>query len=476
MGSEKNVGKYRLGRTIGEGTFSKVKLAVNGNNGEKVAIKVIDKHMVMESNLKNQAKPHLCPPFSFTNLLFTFFNQYKGHPHHIFQVQREIRTMKLLHHPNIVRIHEVIGTKTKIYIVMEYVSGGHLLDKLSYSKKLNECEARKIFQQLIDAVDYCHNRGVYHRDLKPENLLLDSKGNLKVSDFGLSALKKPNDVLNTRCGSPCYVAPELLMSKGYEGAAADVWSCGVILYELLAGFLPFDDQNLMSLYHKICRAEYICPPWFTQSQKKLITKILEPRPAKRITMPDIIEDEWFQADYSPTCGSELDQIINLDDDSVAFDSIEDHKKQRTRLGSTHNILETIEKIEAAATDVRLSVEKMNNFKIKMQPKQIMKRSSRSYFDLSAQEVQFFMFGNCQVIEVSPTHCVVEISKSTGDLRMYNQFCESLSSLLKQKSRMSPQSQDSVDQCDVGIKMQEAECYEEPNNEDSEKVFVGYKSA
>ncbi|XP_012573429.1 CBL-interacting serine/threonine-protein kinase 21 isoform X2 [Cicer arietinum] len=450
MVSPKTIGKYKLGRTIGEGAFSKVKLAFNSNNGEKVAIKVIDKHMVMKNNLKHQ-------------------------------VQSEIRTMKLLNHPNIVRIHEVLGTKTKIYIVMEYVSGGQLLDKMTYANKLNEREARKLFQQLIDAVDYCHNKGVYHRDLKPENLLLDSKGNLKVSDFGLSALKKPDNVLNTRCGSPCYVAPELLVSKGYDGAASDVWSCGVILFELLAGFLPFDDPNLMSLYHKICRAEYICAPWFSQSQKTLIAKILEPRPGKRITISNIIEDEWFQTDYKPACAYEFDPTVNMDDDSAAFNSIEkttkskisksssfinafeliamfqdldlsalfeeqDHKKQTRRFGSQHTIIETIEKIEAAATHARLSVEKMNNFKIKLHPKQTMTRYSRSYFDLSAK-----------VTEVAPTHCVVEISKSAGDLRMYNEFCESLSSLLKQKSRVSSEGEDLVDQCDAGgIEKQDAE--------------------
>ncbi|XP_058754982.1 CBL-interacting serine/threonine-protein kinase 21 [Vicia villosa] len=467
MVSSKNIGKYRLGRTIGEGTFSKVKLAFNGNNGEKVAIKVIDKNMVLKNNLK-------------------------------YQVQSEIRTMKLLHHPNIVRIQEVIGTKTKIYIVMEYVSGGQLLDKMSYVDKLNECEARKIFQQLVDAVDYCHNKGVFHRDLKPENLLLDSQGNLKVSDFGLSALSKPNDVLNTRCGSPCYVAPELLMSRGYDGAAADVWSCGVILFELLAGFLPFDDQNLMSLYHKICRAKYVCPPWFIQSQKKLITKILEPHPEKRINISDIIENEWFQIDYKPSCAHEIDPIINLDDKSDAFDPIEDkttkstitksssfinafqliamsqdldlsalfeeqdHKKQITMFGSQHTISETVEKIEAAATDVRLSVMKMNNFKMKMHPKQTLTRCSRSYFDLSAE-----------VIEVAPAHCVVQISKSAGDLRMYNEFCESLSSLLKEKSSMSSHDRDSVDQCKVSSReKKDDECYAKPNHED----FRGYNSA
>ncbi|KAL5066079.1 hypothetical protein RYX36_027816 [Vicia faba] len=431
MVSPKNIGKYRLGRTIGEGTFSKVKLAFIGNNGEKVAIKVIDKNMVLKNNLK-------------------------------YKVQSEIRTMKLLHHPNIVRIHEVIGTKTKIYIVMEYVSGGQLLDKMSYVGKLNECEARKLFQQLVDAVDYCHNKGVFHRDLKPENLLLDSQGNLKVSDFGLSALSKPNDVLNTRCGSPCYVAPELLMSKGYDGAAADVWSCGVILFELLAGFLPFDDQNLMRLYHKICRAEYVCAPWFTQSQKKLITKILEPH-------PDKVETQELEKTTKSTITKSSSfinafQLIAMfqDLDLSAIFEEQDHKKQIKMFGSQHTISETVEKIEAAATDVRLSVMKMNKFKMKMHPKPTLTRSSRSYFDLSAE-----------VIEVAPAHCVVQISKSAGDLRMYNEFCESLSSLLKEKSSTPSHDQDSVDQRKVSsIEKKDDECYAKPNCED----FCGYNSA
>ncbi|KAJ6914206.1 CBL-interacting serine/threonine-protein kinase 21-like isoform X1 [Populus alba x Populus x berolinensis] len=420
------LGKYQVGRTIGEGTFAKVKLAVDTTNGNQVAIKIMDKNMVMQSDLKNQ-------------------------------VQREIRTMKLLHHPNIVRIHEVIGTKTKIYMVMEYISGGQLADKLSYAKKLNESEARTIFHQLIDAVDYCHTRGVYHRDLKPENLLLDSKGNLKVSDFGLSAFHKPASMLTTACGSPCYVAPELIANKGYHGAAADVWSCGIILFELLSGYLPFDERNLIMLYKKISTAEYTCPLWFTKSQRRLISRILDPNPRKRITIPQIIEDEWFRIDYVPSCGYESDEKILLDDVNSAFDADEDNasetetpesssfinafqliamshdldlsglfeeqedKKQKTRLGSEHSVHDTIRKIEVAAMDVSLSVERMKNSKMKMNQKLKMKRCTRSYYDLSAE-----------VIEVAPMNCVVEISKSVGELRLYKEFCKSLSSLLTKK--------------------------------------------
>ncbi|KAJ6857196.1 CBL-interacting serine/threonine-protein kinase 21-like isoform X1 [Populus alba x Populus x berolinensis] len=201
------------------------------------------------------------------------------------QVQREIRAMKLLHHPGIVRIHE------------------------SYAKKLSESAARRIFHQLIDAVDYCHNRGVYHRDLKPENLLLDGKGNLKISDFRAKCITKGTgslaiflhflfiylqtaSLLTTTCGSPFYIAPELIANKGYKWAAADVWSCGVILFELLSGYLPFDERNLIMLYKK------------------------------RITLPEILEDEWFQIDYVPSCGYECDEKIILEDVNAAFDADE----------------------------------------------------------------------------------------------------------------------------------------------------------
>ncbi|KAL9376869.1 hypothetical protein Peur_030989 [Populus x canadensis] len=466
MGHGNNIGKYQLGRTIGEGTFAKVKLAVDSTDGRPLAIKIMDKKKVMQSHLKDQ---------------------------------REIRAMKLLHHPGIVRIHEVIGTKTKIYMVMEYVSGGQLADKLSYAKKLRESEARRIFHQLIDAVDYCHNRGVYHRDLKPENLLLDGKGNLKVSDFGLSALQKTASLLTTTCGSPFYIAPELIANKGYEGAAADVWSCGVILFELLSGYLPFDERNLIMLYKKISAADYTCPQWFTESQKKLISRILDPNPRKRITLPEILEDEWFQIDYVPSCGYECDEKIFLDDVNAAFDADEvnasetetpksssfinafqliamshdldlsglfeeqANRKQKTRLGSKHTVNETIRKIEAAAMDVSLSVERMNNFKMKMHQKPNMKRYTRSYYDLSAE-----------VIEVAPMNCVVEISKSVGETRLYKEFCKSLSSLLTKISDVSLQKEGSEKSSNNRCTQEIRSCEEQ--NEKVTNGLQGYSSS
>ncbi|OIS96794.1 PREDICTED: CBL-interacting serine/threonine-protein kinase 21 [Nicotiana attenuata] len=428
MGFSNMIGKYQLVRTIGEGTFAKVKLAINTINGEKVAIKIIDKHMIKQNNL-------------------------------ICQVKREIRTMKLLSHPNIVQIHEVIGTKTKIYIVMEYVPGGPLSDKMSYIKRLEEKEARKYFQQLIDAVGHCHRKGVYHRDIKPQNLLLDGKGNIKVSDFGLSTLAKASSLLSTTCGSPSYVSPELLSQKGYEGRAADIWSCGVVLFELLAGYLPFDDSNLTNLYRKIYRAKCMFPRWFTEDQKKLISRILDPNPKTRITIAEIFEDEWFQMDYKPVVRVESKQhTLCKDDRYTTFNVIketeggydvderpnlinafrliamshdldlsrlfeeEDMEKEKITLGSKHTIDETIEKIKAAAEHVRLSAERIDKCKLQIHPSKMIK-ASNSYIDLTAQ-----------VVELAPNHCAIEITKSEGELRLYKQFCKSLSSMLTKEER------------------------------------------
>ncbi|KAM3192309.1 hypothetical protein ACQJBY_069501 [Aegilops geniculata] len=216
---KKLVGRYEVGRTIGQGSFAKVKFAVDADTGAPVAMKVLDKATILNHRMLQQIK-------------------------------KEISIMKIVRHPNIIRLNEVLAGQTKIYIIMELITGGELFDKIARQGKLRENEARKYFQQLIDAINYCHSKGVYHRDLKPENLLLDSRGNLKVSDFGLSSLSE-NGFLHTTCGTPNYVAPEVLSDGGYDGSAADIWSCGVILYVLMAGYLPFEENDLPTLYDKV---------------------------------------------------------------------------------------------------------------------------------------------------------------------------------------------------------------------------------
>ncbi|GJN38779.1 hypothetical protein PR202_gb27850 [Eleusine coracana subsp. coracana] len=268
-GRKKRVGRYEVGRTIGQGSFAKVKFAVDSETGTAVAMKVLDKDTILSHRM-------------------------------LHQIKREISIMKIVRHPNIVRLNE------------------------ARQGKLRENEARKYFQQLIDGIDYCHSKGVYHRDLKPENLLLDARGNLKVSDFGLSTLsQKGVGLLHTTCGTPNYVAPEVLSSDGYDGSAADIWSCGVILYVLMAGYLPFEENDLPTLYEKITAAEYSFPYWFSDGAKSLIRRIIDPNPRTRITIEEIRSDPWFKKNYVAIRRGE-DENVNLDDVQAAFDNIEDN--------------------------------------------------------------------------------------------------------------------------------------------------------
>lgn len=286
--------KYELGKLLGCGAFAKVYHAKDLSTGQSVAIKVI-----LKSRLNNDF-----------NLMAS--------------VKREVSIMSRLRHPHIVKIFEVLATRTKIYIVLELVKGGELFKKVAKGR-FGEGASRKYFRQLISAVSYCHSRGIYHRDLKPENLLLDENGDLKVSDFGLSALKdqvQADGLLHTLCGTPAYVAPEILAKRGYDGAKIDVWSCGVILFVLTAGYLPFNDPNLMNIYKKIYRGEFRCPNWMSSGLKRLLSRLLDTNPNTRITIDEIKRDPWFRKSGRETKFQEIEgfgekKLVNLN----AFDVI-----------------------------------------------------------------------------------------------------------------------------------------------------------
>lgn len=268
----KRVGKYEIGRTLGEGTFGKVKHGLNVETNEHVAIKVLDKDKIQKQNMGNQIK-------------------------------REISIMKMIAHRFIVGMKEVLASKSKIFIVLELVTGGELFDYIVKEGRFSEEKARHYAQQLVEGVDYCHRMGICHRDLKPENLLLDESKNLKISDFGLSSLyvgdadgdgTSRTELLHTTCGTPNYVAPEVLADRGYDGKKADVWSIGVIIYVLLAGFLPFDESTIVALFQKIQKAEFTYPSWFSEEARSLLNSMLVSSPSDRLSLSQVKEHLWMK--------------------------------------------------------------------------------------------------------------------------------------------------------------------------------------
>lgn len=210
------------------------------------------------------------------------------------KVRREINILKMCTHPHIIRLYEVIDTPSDIFVVMEYVSGGELFDYIVSRGRLPPDEARHFFHQIISGIEYCHYHKIVHRDLKPENLLLDADNNIKLADFGLSNVSHDGDFLRTSCGSPNYAAPEVISGNLYAGAEVDVWSCGVILYALLCGTLPFDDESIPNLFKKIKSGMYSLPTHLSQSSRDLILRMLVVDPMKRITIADVRKHQWFQ--------------------------------------------------------------------------------------------------------------------------------------------------------------------------------------
>ncbi|GBE86559.1 Pkinase-domain-containing protein [Sparassis crispa] len=225
-------------------------------------------------------------------------------------IEREIVIMKLIEHPNIMRLHDVWETSTELYLILEYVEGGELFDYLCNKGRLSSAEALGYFQQIITAVHYCHRFNIAHRDLKPENLLLDRDKNIKVADFGMAAWQGKSNLLQTACGSPHYAAPEVIMGCAYNGASSDIWSCGVILYALLAGRLPFDDEDLPTLLEKVKIGKYTMPTDIDTRAKDLITKMLQKNVAKRITIPEILSHPFYTSQKPKEMNCD---IPNLDD-------------------------------------------------------------------------------------------------------------------------------------------------------------------
>ncbi|XP_062558549.1 serine/threonine-protein kinase MARK1-like isoform X4 [Armigeres subalbatus] len=291
--AEEHIGKYKLLKTIGKGNFAKVKLAKHVPTSKEVAIKIIDKTQLNASSLQ--------------------------------KLYREVRIMKLLDHPNIVKLFQVIETEKTLYLVMEYASGGEVFDYLVLHGRMKEKEARAKFRQIVSAVQYCHQKRIIHRDLKAENLLLDSEMNIKIADFGFSNQFTPGSKLDTFCGSPPYAAPELFQGRKYDGPEVDVWSLGVILYTLVSGSLPFDGATLRELRERVLRGKYRIPFYMSTDCENLLKKFLVLNPAKRASLESIMKDKWMNMGYE-------------DDELTPYVEPKPDLKDQKRIGKTEALV------------------------------------------------------------------------------------------------------------------------------------------
>ncbi|XP_060702680.1 serine/threonine-protein kinase SIK2a [Hemiscyllium ocellatum] len=255
------VGFYDIERTLGKGNFAVVKLARHRITKTEVAIKIIDKSQLDAVNLE--------------------------------KIYREVQIMKLLDHPHIIKLYQVMETKNMLYLVTEYAKNGEIFDYLANHGRLSELEARRKFWQILSAVEYCHNRKIVHRDLKAENLLLDSNMNIKIADFGFGNFYKPGEPLATWCGSPPYAAPEVFEGQQYEGPQLDIWSLGVVLYVLVCGALPFDGPTLPILRQRVLEGRFRIPYFMSEDCEHLIRRMLVLDPSKRLTIAQIKEHKWM---------------------------------------------------------------------------------------------------------------------------------------------------------------------------------------
>ncbi|KAH3673067.1 hypothetical protein WICMUC_003900 [Wickerhamomyces mucosus] len=265
--SKNHVGPWRLGRTLGRGSTGRVRLAKHSETGQLAAVKIVPKSRFQKNkhSENGNSSKELSP----------------------YGIEREIIIMKLISHENIMGLYDVWDYNGELYLVLEYVEGGELFDYLIKQGKLKEKEAVHYFRQIISGVSYCHQFNICHRDLKPENLLLDKDLNIKIADFGMAALEMNQKLLETSCGSPHYASPEIVTGKTYHGSPSDVWSCGIILFALLAGHLPFDDENIRKLLMKVQSGKFTMPSHVSPEAKDLIWKMLKVNPNDRIKIFDV---------------------------------------------------------------------------------------------------------------------------------------------------------------------------------------------
>jgi serine/threonine protein kinase len=320
--------RYLVGRTIGEGTYGNVKYAQHSETGTAYALKVLNKDYLVQRGM-------------------------------VEQVKTEIAILKQIKHPFIVNMHEIMSSRDKIFLVMELVTGGDLFDKIAVQGPLKEDEGRDLFGQILTAIAHCHDSGVCHRDIKPENVLMTSDGIAKLSDFGLGAMREEGQDLSamtTVCGTPNYAAPEVINKVPYNGYAADIWSLGVVLYVILAGCLPFDEENLVQLFEKVTAGEFTMPMWLSDESQEILQSMLQVDPSKRPTAKELLGHAWMCGSVDLTSGMAFERFPSagvpgetmLTENSVmakASTSLQDLKKYASHM-SDRSVSSSDREIEA----------------------------------------------------------------------------------------------------------------------------------
>lgn len=310
---QKTIGPYVLNHTLGKGQTGIVRLGIHCTSKEKVAVKIIDRT--------------------------------KLSPQILSKVEREIAIMKLIEHPHVLRLFDVYENKTHLFLILEYVGGGELFDYLVKKGRLSVKEARRFFSQIISAIDFCHKHCVCHRDLKPENLLLDEKQNIKVADFGMASLQVgDNSMLETSCGSPHYACPEVVKGIKYDGRKADIWSCGVILYALIVGVLPFDDDNLRHLLEKVKKGVFRIPDNVQPDCRHLIKEMIKVDPTRRITMKQILNHQFLKSHVEILEQLPVQKVVKTETISSSDDIDPDVLSCMNSLGCFHDKERLVEKL------------------------------------------------------------------------------------------------------------------------------------
>jgi serine/threonine protein kinase len=254
---------YRIGKLLGKGAFGKVNSAMHKLSGKLVAVKSINKEYLTDENSKKK-------------------------------VMQEFSFLKLMRHPSVIRLYETFESVKHVLFVIELCVGGDLLSYVRKRKKLTEPIAKKIFKHLIDGLFYCHSKRVLHRDIKLDNILLNVDGHIKICDFGVSKLVKEKEIMTEQCGTPAYIAPEILRGHGYEGFAVDIWSAGAVLFAMLYGTVPFKANNMKDLHKMIMKGRYVLKDGISNNAKTLLSALLEINPKKRITIPEIYKHDWMK--------------------------------------------------------------------------------------------------------------------------------------------------------------------------------------